>query len=115
MKKIYEELNNWGCDVKGALERVSDDEELYEKCLNLFLEDEGFSNIKKALDKKDIGELFDIVHTLKGVAANLGLDPLFEALSIFTEDLRIKNISNAQVEYDDVMKQYKIFSDILKK
>ena len=77
MDKITDELDVWGCDTKGAPDRLLGDTGLYHECLMLFAEDRCFINFDLCLDKGDIGGAYEACHTLKGVAGNPGITPLF--------------------------------------
>lgn len=50
--------------------------------------DPSFGELNTAWAADDIGTAFRMAHTLKGTAANLGLDALSEAASSLTEALR---------------------------
>lgn len=58
------------------------------KYLGLFLNDPSFDELKSAFDNNDAKTAFRAAHTLKGVAANLGLNKLASSSSELTEDLR---------------------------
>ena len=58
------------------------------KYLRLFLEDPSFNELKETFESKDAKTAFRAAHTLKGVAANLGLNKLSNTSSDLTEDLR---------------------------
>lgn len=58
------------------------------KYLKLFLQDPSFNELKEAFASKDAKTAFRAAHTLKGVAANLGLNKLSASSSELTEDLR---------------------------
>ena len=80
MSILLEKLENYGADVNGAMSRFLKDEELYAVCLSAFESDEGFAELGEALKNQDYQQAFDAAHTIKGVAGNLGLTPLFEAI-----------------------------------
>lgn len=58
------------------------------KYLGLFLNDPSFDELKNAFDNNDAKTAFRAAHTLKGVAANLGLSKLASSSSDLTENLR---------------------------
>lgn len=96
MNEIIKGLKSWGCDVDAALDRFIRDEELYISCLEKFVDDAGFEQLKICLEDKNYEEAFNQAHTLKGVAANLGLDPMSECISNMVEDLRVKKYDNME-------------------
>lgn len=63
-------------------------EAMIQKYLNRFLDDPSYGNLKEAWEKGRIQDAFLAAHTLKGTAANLGLDQLAQAASDLTEELR---------------------------
>lgn len=112
--KILDALKEWKCDVEGALERFLDDEELYLQCLNIFSTDENFAKLKEYIDSKSYQDAFDSAHTLKGVAGNLGLTPLYMAIIDIVESLRAKDYTNLNALYDEIDKQYQAYLTCLK-
>lgn len=116
--KYMQALEEKGVDLKAVLDRFMGNEELYKKFLGKFLNDQNYTNLMTNLEQKNYAEAFKCAHTLKGVSANLGLNPLFNAVSELTELLRGK--SDDEVDVDAVEKwrgntekEYKIFSDII--
>ena len=87
MHVILGHLKAWGCDIDGALARFMGDERLYVHCLKLFANDENFVLLEQRLSEHGSGA-FEHAHTLKGVAANMGLTPLYAALCEVVESLR---------------------------
>jgi len=64
--------------------------------LRLFPLDDSFPRLSEALERGDTAEAFRAAHTLKGVAANLGLERLRSLASDMTERLRSGDLSGAQ-------------------
>ena len=73
-------LTDWGCSTDSALDRMLGDEDLYLEFLTEFTKDPSFDMLSDALCETKNREAFEHAHMLKGVAANLGLDPLYKAL-----------------------------------
>lgn len=102
---MMNQLRLWGCDIDGALERVADDSELLISCMEMFREDPGFAALEEALKNKDYRAAFDAAHTIKGVAANLGITPLYEATCTLVEPLR-------RGEYGELDELYRAFEPV---
>ena len=64
--------------------------------LRLFPRDDSFPQLSEALGRGDVQAAFRAAHTLKGVAANLGLERLRTLASDMTECLRRGELSGAQ-------------------
>ena len=64
--------------------------------LRLFPLDDSFPRLSEALGRGDVQTAFRAAHTLKGVAANLGLERLRSLASDMTECLRRGELSGAQ-------------------
>lgn len=84
------QLENAGADVDTAVNRFMGNEALYIKFLKKFEQDESFANIEKYVAEKNSEEIFKAAHTLKGVAANLGLDRIAQNASDVVEIFRGK-------------------------
>ncbi|MDD3747243.1 MAG: Hpt domain-containing protein [Anaerostipes sp.] len=114
MEERMKQLRDYGADVDGALERFVDDTELYIQCLEAFDEEEAFGLLGKAIEEKEYEEAFNQAHTLKGVAGNLGLTPLFDMICDIVEPLRSKDYSDLDKKYKDVMDAKEVVSNLLK-
>ncbi len=82
------ELEQKGCDMRGAMRRFLDDEDFYLKCLHETMEANRLEKIREALSRQDFRRAFEIAHDLKGVSGTLGLTPVYEAVCRVVEDLR---------------------------
>lgn len=71
-------------DVKNRLMK----EELVERFVRKFLEDESYEQLSKAIEEEDFEAAFRAVHTLKGICQNLSFDTLSHSASCLTETLR---------------------------
>ena len=99
------ELESWGCDIAGAMERFLGDEEFYFECYEQALEDPGFEQLKEALDAHNIKEAFDHAHSLKGIIANLGLTSLFDIIFDIVEPLRAGKEDGVADKYEELLKE----------
>lgn len=76
-----------GGDLERTLARFPN-EPMILRFLRKFPADSSFDGLCQALSSNDLCGAFRAAHTLKGTAANLGLDGLAEAASRLTEALR---------------------------
>lgn len=83
-------LEENGTDVETVLKRFMGNEAMYIKFIKKFLDDKSYNDLLENITKRDYEEAFKSAHTLKGVTANLGIEPLREAASQITELLRGK-------------------------
>ena len=101
---MIEELKKLGLNAKEGLERVLGDEELYEMMLGMFLDSARDNPVRVedfAGEERD--ELIKRVHTLKGVAGNLAMTPLFEGYTKILEFLRAGQPEQAQGEFERIL------------
>jgi len=84
LSELYSSL---GESLNEVLERLRMESRIA-KYLKLFLSDPSFEELKNAFASQDAKTAFRAAHTLKGVAANLGLNKLSASSSELTEDLR---------------------------
>lgn len=114
-KSILEEN---GADVKSTLRRFMGNEGMYMKFLKRFPEDPNYQNLGVNLEAGNYEEAFRCAHTLKGVAANLGLVPVQTAVSGLVEELRSKSneevdAAKANAMWQDLKKVYGQFVEII--
>lgn len=104
-----------GIDYENGLERCLGDESLYTRLLGMFKEDNAFERLTTALDIGDVTDAFECAHALKGVAANLGMNALFETDSKLTNALRGDgNLDKARELYPSVKEAYNKVMEALK-
>ncbi|MDR0946223.1 MAG: Hpt domain-containing protein [Ruminococcus sp.] len=91
-------LSVYGADVKGALGRMLNKEEMYSKFLRKFREDKSMDELRRIFTKseadrspEDFQQIFHLAHTVKGVAANLGLTSIANESSEICEKTRSGN------------------------
>lgn len=75
--------------------------------LRLFPLDNSFPQLSEALGRGDVQTAFRAAHTLKGVAANLGLERLRALASDMTECLRRGELSGAQARLAETETAYR--------
>ena len=112
--KIIADLDAYGADVDGALDRFLGDEELYAECLETFAADEGFAALGLALKEADTKRAFETAHMLKGVSANLGLTPMTEAVCAVVEPLRHNSSEDLTGGYEAILAQLETLRRLLR-
>jgi two-component system sensor histidine kinase/response regulator len=77
-------------DCDGALRRVGGNEELYRRLLKSLLhtQSDAIDQLNQALARQGLAEAEHIVHTIKGVAANLGATALADAAACLDAELK---------------------------
>lgn len=113
MSKMLEALDAWGCDVNGAMERMTDDEEFYAECLRDVANDPYFAVLKDALKSGNRSAAFTAAHTLKGVLANVGLTPMYQKVVEIVEPLRAGRPDDLTSAYNELMQMKEKLEAIL--
>ncbi len=100
-----------GGSAAETIKRLCGNEDIIKMFLKKFPKDESFTGLVKALGDGETETAFRMAHTLKGIAANLGLQTLYEKSSAVTEFLRAGNADDAkkampelEAEYDKTLK-----------
>lgn len=95
------ELKNLpGIDVKAGLKRVNDDTELYLKIVGKFINSQAdcIERMNAAWQKSDYESAEREVHTLKGLAGNLGAVDLQEQAAILEQQIIAKTLKDNDVQ-----------------
>lgn len=95
-----------GIDVANGIRRFGGKKELYEKYLCAFEEDPNYGRLEQAIQEKDVEEAFSSSHALKGMAGNLGLQELYEALVPLVEIFRAGEITEDEGCFETVKTCY---------
>ncbi|MCR5654047.1 MAG: Hpt domain-containing protein [Lachnospiraceae bacterium] len=94
VKEFYEAI---GANYQDVIARLMKDE-LILRFLNKYKDDVNYDNLEKNVAAGDYKEAFLSVHTLKGLALNLGLSKLGAATGELTEYLRAEGNDPEKVE-----------------
>lgn len=111
--KLMQELKQYGANMGEAMERFMDDEELYVDCLMMFMQDPSFKKLETALDSQDYHAAFEAAHTLKGVAGNLGLTPVYTDICELVELLRAGKHDNLLHAYEEIQEQMVVLQELI--
>jgi len=84
LQELYSKINGNFAEAQSRLMKES----FIEKFALMYLKDDSFANLQKAIDEGNIADSFRAAHTMKGVAANLAFTELQQAASNLTEQLR---------------------------
>ncbi|MCI8299222.1 MAG: Hpt domain-containing protein [Lachnospiraceae bacterium] len=110
-QEIKEQMREAGVNIEGALERLMNNEGLYERLLGKFKADKNYQGLVDAIGEKRYEDAFNCAHALKGVAGNLGLDSLMEADVVIVEKLRANTTDGLDEDvkaltetYDNIMR-----------
>lgn len=88
MTHFEQAFADYGADYQTTLGRFMGNEAMYLRILDMLFRDENLARLGDALDRGDLPAAFACAHTLKGVAGNLGLEPLYRSVCAILEPLR---------------------------
>ena len=104
LEKLYQEM---GGDMADAVRRLGSASAV-ERFLRMFAGDDTFAMLQAAMSAGDARRAFRAAHTLKGLAANLGLVvQLWQAASALTEALRGSDMQRASALYPETAAAYR--------
>ncbi len=111
---IQESYAALGGNYEEVLARFRTEERIL-KFAGLFLKDDSFSNLCKALEENNLEDAFRAAHTLKGVSSNLGFTRLHLSSHALTELLRPKTPSpDIPALFAEVKKDYETTAAAIK-
>ncbi len=108
-------LEDCGVDINVTMQRFMGKEELLFKFLKKFTADESYKKLISDMEAKSFESAFSQAHTLKGVAANLGLGHLTESASALTEKLRAKDYTDYDGMVEKIKTDYAAAMDMISK
>ncbi len=113
---LFEELKKLGVDVDEGLERVMDDEPLYETMLGMFVENVNSNSIElEDFNAENLDELIKRVHILKGLTGNLAMTMLFEGYMQVLDLLRTNRPEEAVREYKRFLPEQEVIVECIKR
>lgn len=113
---LFEELKELGVNVDEGLERVMDDEPLYEMMLGMFIDTVNSNPIELVdFDSDSTEVLTERVHALKGLTGNLAMTQLFEGYMQMLNLLRTGRPKEAGKEYERILPAQTAIMDCIKR
>ena len=111
---LLDKLEDMGAEVDDTLDRLMGDEEMYLEYLKKFPDNENIHTLRKAVDAGDSDTAMKEVHTLKGVALNLGLLPFVDVCMDMLLDFRAGKTDEAMAQIDTVEAGFKEWADAIR-
>ena len=105
-------LKELGCDTDKGLERCLGDEDFYLEFVPDALKKERYEKLEALIKNKDLDAAFEAAHGLKGILANLSLDPLTEPVSEMTELLRARTDTDYSGLLTKMWERYSLFKNL---
>lgn len=106
MNNICIKLKKLGVDVDGTVTRLGGNELLYLAICHKFLQDQNFHLLQDALITDDLKMAEIYIHTLKGVAANLGFIRLEQICRSMLEMVHQLNVLNIKQSFIELSEEY---------
>lgn len=114
MNKLLEKLEEMGAETEDTIDRLMGDEEMYLEFIMKFPQNENIIELKKAVEAKDAEKAMKEVHTLKGVALNLGFLPLLDVCMDMLLDFREGDVKAAFSQMNDVENCFNEWKAVIK-
>lgn len=115
MKDKSFQLMNIGVDVEGVVRRLGGSEDLYLRICSKFIADTNHQLFQQAIDREDYTAAEIYIHTLKGVAANLGFLYLERISETILSLLRNQVLDSLPYHRNLLSKEYQRIISILVK
>lgn len=112
---FIEEIGQLGADVEDALFRFMGNEALYERMLKKYPKVAEETAVMGHLASGDLETAEKNAHTLKGVAGNLSLDPLYKGYSEIVQLLRDGNAAEARALLEKTLEAERPIIECIKK
>jgi HPt (histidine-containing phosphotransfer) domain-containing protein len=110
---MLQKLQEAGADIKNAVARMMDNEDLVNKFLLGFPDPMRLETIKAAINVRDYKVLEEAVHKIKGTAGNLGLTKLYTIAAEFTNHVRQKRSDVFSADFEALKSEYNFISGII--
>lgn len=112
-ENLYEQLEDLGAEIEDTLDRLMGDNELYNEYLLKFPKNRNIERLQTAIAAKDYSTAEKEVHTLKGIALNLGFLPLADACMMMLMDFRDGDTESGAAQMPDILEQFNAFKNVI--
>lgn len=113
MECVSRKLIEIDIDVVRVVSYLGGDEQLYLSICRKYLEDQNVKLLQEAFAREDYAAAEFYIHTLKGIAANLGFIRLDALCKNILEDLRMNEFNNIPIYFIDLYEEHKRIVSVL--
>jgi HPt (histidine-containing phosphotransfer) domain-containing protein len=114
MEELSKKLKTAGVEAESVINRLGGNEAVYLSICRKFLMDSNYQLFCTSMDNNDLTSAKTYIHTLKGVAANLGFLRMELICNEILEDLRNNNVSFLKQYQSDLSEEYKSIITVLR-
>lgn len=101
-----DKLKEFGANTDEGLMRCMNNAAFYLKFVNAAASDKKMELLEQQLSDKDYDAAFETAHALKGMFANLSLDPITKPVSEITDLLRSKTAADYSVLMEEAKNRF---------
>lgn len=113
MERMSLQLKEIGVEVDSVILRLGGNEAIYLSICDKFRYDQNYQLFQTAITENDLHKAVFHIHTLKGIAANLGFNRLEQITSYIMEDLKKNDLEALQHNIKDLTEEQKKLINIL--
>ena len=113
MEPLSRKLNEIGVDTKCVINRLGGNEKLYLSICRKFLADTSYSLLREALSNRQFSKAHDCIHTLKGVAANLGFEHIRYICNQLMSELEQNELHLMEWNLEKLAREYQKIISVL--
>ena len=113
MEQLCRQLREHGVDTEGVTERLGGNKKLYLSICKKFVYDKSYPSLKVALAAGDLLEAQVHIHTLKGVAANLGFIYLYALCNRILDEIKHKEMKYFELDIQKLSQECDLLISIL--
>lgn len=110
---LLEAIALYGVNTVAGLNRFAGNQKIYEKILFKFPQDESFTTLHSAIASEDFDTARKAAHTVKGIAANLSLDPFTETITQLEQALKLEDYNKALTLFQQAKDLYDALTELI--
>jgi len=111
--QIIDELRKIGIDTDHVITRLGGSVDFYILLCHKFKEDANFTLYQDAYSKLDYQQMEFYIHTLKGIAANLGFTRLEMLSKSIMDDLKVGEVLYLKYTTGELREEYNMIIEVL--
>lgn len=116
--KNYTYENNYYMywNKENSMDRIGDDEEFYSEIISVFIEtfSKDILHLKNHIDKNDIEKIIFFSHKLKGICGDIGVERLYEFLTIIETTAKLDDIELVKNVYNNLILDFKHIKTLMR-
>lgn len=106
-------LTKVGIDYKAGVEKFMNRQDVFDRLLKNFINENSFDSAKEAIEKEDYEKVLKDIHQMKSVTGTLCMNDLYKLCCSVVDNIRANKFDDAKNDFSSAYENYTKIIEVL--